>query len=162
VVVPTFGDARVPVTGTSPKLVDLVHSYQFSMVLFIDFWLSWSSERSGKPEVRLRGPRQNSQIWSILRSFLCYYSLILGPGVIQTFREPRGPLTGTSPKLTDFVHSYHLSVLLFNVFWFMWSYERLAKPGDRLRGPHQNSQILSVSASFLCYYSLILGLGAIQ
>jgi hypothetical protein len=122
VVVRTFGEARGPVTGTSPKLADLVHSYLFSMLLLTDF----------------------------------------GSRAIQTFREQRGPLMWNSPKFTDLVHSYQFSLLLFNVFWLSWSSERSATPGDRLRGPRQNSNILSVLASFLCYYSLILGLGVIQ
>jgi hypothetical protein len=33
----TFKEHRGPLTGTSPKLVDLVHSGQFSMVLLTDF-----------------------------------------------------------------------------------------------------------------------------
>jgi hypothetical protein len=160
--VPTGGDARVPVTGTSPKLVDLVHSYQFSMVLFVVFWLSWSSERSGKTGVRLRGPRQNSHILSSNKVKKSENKKIVGPGEFQTFREHRDPLMWNSPKLADFVHSYQFSVLLFNVFWLSWSSERSAQPEDRLRVPHENSQIFSVSASFLCVYSLILGLGSIQ
>jgi hypothetical protein len=36
-VVRTFGEARGPVTGTSTKLADLVHSYQLSMLLLPDF-----------------------------------------------------------------------------------------------------------------------------
>jgi hypothetical protein len=161
VVVPTFGDARGLVMGNSPKIAFFVHSYQFYMLLFTVFWLSWSSEHSGKHGVRLRGHRQNSQIWSILTSFLCYYSLILGPRAIQMFGEPRGPLTGTSPKLTDFVHSDQISMLLFTVFWLSWSSEHSGKHGVRLRGPRQNSQIWSFLTSFLCYYSLILGPRAI-
>ena len=35
-----------------------------------------------------------------------------GPGAIQTFREHRGPLTGTSPKLTDMIHSGQFSMVL--------------------------------------------------
>jgi hypothetical protein len=37
VVVRTFGEARGPVTGTSPKLADFVCSSQFSMLLLTDF-----------------------------------------------------------------------------------------------------------------------------
>ena len=43
------------------------------------FWLPLRSKRFGNPGVRLRGTRRNSQFWSILASFVCYYSLILGP-----------------------------------------------------------------------------------
>jgi hypothetical protein len=86
------------------------------VLLFNVFWLSWSSERSAKPRDQLRGPRQNSQILSVSASSVCYYSLFLGLGGIQTFGEPRGPLTGTSPKLTDLVHSDQFSMLLFTVF----------------------------------------------
>jgi hypothetical protein len=32
-----FGEHRGPLTGTSPKFVDFVHSGQFSMVLLTDF-----------------------------------------------------------------------------------------------------------------------------
>jgi hypothetical protein len=34
---PTFGEHRNPLTDKSPKLVDLVHSGQFSMALLTDY-----------------------------------------------------------------------------------------------------------------------------
>jgi hypothetical protein len=40
-----------------------------------------------------------------------------GPGAIRTFREHRGPLTGTSPKLADLVHSGQFSMVLLTDFW---------------------------------------------
>jgi hypothetical protein len=35
-----------------------------------------------------------------------------GPGAIRTFREHRGPLTGTSPKLADLARSGKFSMVL--------------------------------------------------
>jgi hypothetical protein len=42
----TFWEPRVPITGISAKLTDLVHSVQFSMVLLTDV-----------------GPRVDSDVW---------------------------------------------------------------------------------------------------
>ena len=69
--------------------------------------------------VRLRGPRQNSQILYILTSFVCYYSLILATGEIGTFRELRGPVTGTSSELAYLVHSGQFSMLLLTDFGYL-------------------------------------------
>ena len=82
------------------------------MLLLTDFGSRGDPNVRGTPGVRLRGPRQNSHIWSILASFLCYYALILGHGAIRMFGEPRGPVTGTSSKLADLIHSDKFSVLL--------------------------------------------------
>jgi hypothetical protein len=86
----TFGQPWGPVTETSSKLVDLVPYSQFSVLLPTNFRSRADPNVRGTLGVRLRGPRQNSHIWSILTSFLCYYPLILGPGAIRTFGEPQG------------------------------------------------------------------------
>jgi hypothetical protein len=86
----TFGQPCCPVTETSSKLVDLVPYSQFSVLLPTNFRSRGDPNVRGTLGVRLRGPRQNSHIWSILTSFLCYYPLSLGPGVIRTFGEPQG------------------------------------------------------------------------
>jgi hypothetical protein len=39
-----------------------------------------------------------------------------GPGAIRMFREHRGPLTGTSPKLVVLVHSGQCSMVLLTDF----------------------------------------------
>ena len=80
------------------------------------FWLPLRSKRFGNPGVRLRGTRRNSQFWSILASFVCYYSLILGPAVIRTFREPRGPITWNSSKLAVLAYSRQFCMLLLTEF----------------------------------------------
>ena len=85
-----FGEPRGPVTGTSSKLVDLIHSDQFSVLLPTNFGFRGDPNVRGTPGVQLRGRRKNSHIWSNLTSFLCYYSLILGPGAIRMFGEPQG------------------------------------------------------------------------
>ena len=66
--------------------------------------------------VRLRGTRQKSEFFPIVASFVCYYSLILGTGEIGTFRELRGPVTGTSSNLANLVHSGQFSMLLLTDF----------------------------------------------
>ena len=80
------------------------------------FWFLGRSERSANSRVRLWGPRQNSQIWSILASFVCYYLLCLGPGPLQTLSELSGTVTGTSSKLADLVHSGQFCKLLLSDF----------------------------------------------
>ena len=74
------------------------------------------SERFGNPGVRLRGNHENSQFWPIPASFVCYYSLILVAAAIQTFREPRGPVTGNSSKLTVLVYFGQFCMLLLTDF----------------------------------------------
>jgi hypothetical protein len=39
-----------------------------------------------------------------------------GPRAIRTFGEHRGPVTGTSPQLTDLVHSVQFSTVLLTYF----------------------------------------------
>jgi hypothetical protein len=39
-----------------------------------------------------------------------------GPGAIRTFREHRGSLTGTSPKLTQLVNSSQFCIVLLTGF----------------------------------------------
>ena len=77
------------------------------------FWFPLRSEHFGKPGVWLRGSRQNSQFWSILASFVCYYSLILGPAVIRTSQEPRGRVTGNSSILAVLAYSDQFCILFF-------------------------------------------------
>ena len=45
------------------------------------------------PGARLRVVHKYSQFWQILASFVDYYSLFWGPGVISTIDEPRGAFT---------------------------------------------------------------------
>ena len=59
------------------------------------------------------GNRENSQFWPIPASFVCYYSLILGPAAIRMFQEPRGPVTWNSSKLAVLVYSSLFCMLLF-------------------------------------------------
>src|SRR4051812_11350500 len=98
--------------GTSSKLADLVHFDQFIELLLTDFGSRGDPNVRGTPGVRLGVGSQNSHIWSILTSFLRYYPLILGPGAIRTFGQPRGPVTGTSSKLVDLIPYRQFSVLL--------------------------------------------------
>jgi hypothetical protein len=80
------------------------------------FWAPLRSKRTGNPEVRFRGTHQYSQFWSILASFVYYYSLILGPAAIRTFRESRGPVMGKSSKLAFLAYSGQVCMLLFSDF----------------------------------------------
>ena len=54
--------------------------------------------------------------FGLFPSFLCYYSLILGPAVIRTFREPQGPVTGNSSKLVVLAYSRLFCMLLITEF----------------------------------------------
>ena len=83
-------------------------------MLFRSFLLR--SKRFGNPGVRLCGTRENSQFWLISANFVRYYSLILVPVAIQTFREPRGPITGNSVKLVVFSYSGQFCMLLLTDF----------------------------------------------
>ena len=69
------------------------------------------------PKVRLRVGHQQSQFWPILASFLDYYSLFCGLGVISTIEEPWGAFTCRSSTLAVFVHSYPFRGLLLTVLW---------------------------------------------
>jgi hypothetical protein len=97
---------------TSSKLVDLVPYSQFSVLLPTNFRSRGDPNVRGTLGVRLRGPRQNSHFWSILTSFLCYYPLILGPGAIRTFGEPRGSGYEDLVKTRIFGPFWQFSVLL--------------------------------------------------
>jgi hypothetical protein len=81
------------------------------------FLVPLSSEHFGNPRVWLRGTRQNSQFWPILASFVCYYSLILGPTTIRTFQEPRDPVTGNSSKLAVLIYCGQFCMLFLTDFW---------------------------------------------
>ena len=106
---------RGPVTGTSSNLADLVHFVQFCVLLLTKF--KYGAIRTFRDLWRpLEGPRQSSQIWSILASFPCYYSLILGPEAIRMFHELRELATGSSSKLADLVNSGQFSMLLLTDF----------------------------------------------
>ena len=109
--------------------------------------------------VRLRGTHQNSYFWSILASFVCYYSLILGPAVIRMFWEPRGPITWNSSKLAVLAYSRQFCMLLLTEFGSRCDTK---VPGTRLRGTRQTSQFWPMPTSFVCYYSLILVAAPIQ
>ena len=96
----------------SSTLAVLADSDPFRGLLLTDFRSRGDPNIRGTPGVRLRGPRKNPHIWSILTSFLRYYPLILGPGAIRTFVEPRGPVMGMLSKLVDLVPYSQFSVLL--------------------------------------------------
>ena len=79
---------------------------------------------------------------------MCYYPLILGLGAVRMFGEPRGPVTGTSSKLVDLIHSDQFSVLLPTNFGSRVDPNVSGTPGVRLRGPRQNSHLWSILAVF--------------
>ena len=54
--------------------------------------------------------------FGLFPSFVCYYSLILVAAAIQTYREPRGPVTGNSSKLTVSVYFGQFCMLLLTDF----------------------------------------------
>ena len=67
------------------------------------------------PGARLRVVHKYSQFWPILASFVDYYSLFWGPGVISMIDEPRGASTCQSPTLTILADSGTFSALLLTV-----------------------------------------------
>ena len=85
-----------------PVFYAITHSFCFPL----------RSNRFGNPGVRLCGTRENSQFWLISANFVRYYSLILVPVAIQTFREPRGPVTGNWSKLIVLAYSGQFCMLL--------------------------------------------------
>ena len=66
-----FREPWGPITGNSSKLAVLVYSSQFCILLLTDFGSRCDPNVSGT-QVLLRGPRQNTQFWPILASFVCY------------------------------------------------------------------------------------------
>ena len=88
------------------------------------------SECFWNPGVRLRGTRQNSQFCPILASFVCYYSLILGPVAIRTFWEPWGPITENSSKLAVLAYYDQFSMLLVTDFGSRWDTNLLVTVGS--------------------------------
>ena len=80
------------------------------------FFFPLRSNRFGNPGVRLCGTRENSQFWLISANFVRYYSLILVPVAIPTFREPRGPVTGNWSKLIVLAYSSRFFMLLLTDF----------------------------------------------
>ena len=80
------------------------------------FWFRLRCERFGNLGVRLWRTRQNSQFSPTPANFVCYYSLILGPVVIRSFQELRGPVTGNSPKLAVLAYSDQFCMLLVTDF----------------------------------------------
>src|SRR6187399_1038679 len=65
--------------------------------------------------VRLCVGYQHAQYWPILASFVDYYSLFWGPGVISRIYEPRGMFTCRSTTLVVFVDSDPFRGLLLTV-----------------------------------------------
>jgi hypothetical protein len=120
VVIRTFGDARGPVTTTSPKLEYFVRFSQFSMLLLTDFWSRGDPIVRGTSGCAYGDLAKNRRFGPLLPVFCAIIQCFLVVVVVRTFSEARGPVTGTSPKLADLVHSYQFSVLLFTVFWFSW------------------------------------------
>jgi hypothetical protein len=53
-----------------------------------------------------------------------------GPGAIRTFREHRNPLTETSPKLIDLVHSGQFSMVLLTDYGFRVDPDVWETPGS--------------------------------
>jgi hypothetical protein len=157
VVVRTFGKARGPVTGTPPKLEDFVRFSQFSVLLLTDFGSRGDPIVRGTPGSAYGDLTKNRRFAPFLPVFCAIIQCFLVVVVVRTFGEARGPVTGTSPKLHDFVRFGQFCTLLLTVFWVSVGSKRSVNPGDRLRGPRQNSQIWSILTSFLCYYSLFFG-----
>ena len=65
--------------------------------------------------MRLRVGHQHSQFWPILASFMDYYSLFRGPGVISVGIEPQGTVMCRSSTLTVLADSGPLFGLLLTV-----------------------------------------------
>ena len=63
-------------------------------------------------------------------SFIAYYSLILVAAPIQTFREPRGPVTGNSSKLVLLVYCGQFCMLSLTDFGSRCDPNVLGTPGS--------------------------------
>jgi hypothetical protein len=115
-VVRTFGEARGPVTGTSPKLPDFVRFSQLCMLLLTVFGSRWGANVRGTPESAYGDLAKTRRFGPFLPVFYAIIHCFLVVMVVRTFGEARGPVTGTSPKLADLVHSYQFSMLLLTDF----------------------------------------------
>src|SRR3954469_22980418 len=67
------------------------------------------------PRARFCVGRKYSQFWPILASFVDYYSLFWGPGVISTIDEPRGAFMCRSSTLAVLADSGQFHGLLLIV-----------------------------------------------
>ena len=63
-------------------------------------------------------------------SFVNYYSLILGPAAIRTFREPRCVVTWNSSKHAVLAYSGHFCILLVTHFGFRCDPNVFGTPGS--------------------------------
>jgi hypothetical protein len=111
VVVRTFGEAREPVTGTSPKLADFVCSSQFSMLLLTDFGCRGDPNVRGTPGSAYGDLAKTRRFGPFLPVFYAIIHCFLVVVVVRTFGEARGPVTGSSPKLADLVHAYKIAMI---------------------------------------------------
>jgi hypothetical protein len=105
VVIRTFGEARGPVTGTSPKLADFVRFSQFSMLLLTDFGTRGDPIVRGTPGSACGDLAKTRRFCPFLAVFYAIIHCFLVVVVVRTFGEGRGAVTETSPKLADLVHS---------------------------------------------------------
>jgi hypothetical protein len=112
VVVRTFGEARGPVTRTSPKLPDIVRFGQLCMLLLTVFGSRWDANIRGTPRSAYGDLAKTRKFCPFLPVFYAIIHCFLVVVVVRTFGEARGPVTGSSPKLANLVHSYQFSMLL--------------------------------------------------
>src|SRR6187399_423535 len=78
---------------------------------------------------RLRVGYQHSRFWPILVSFVDYYSLFWGPGVISRIYEPRGAFTCRSSTLAVLADSDMFRGLLLTVLWSRSDFQYCRTPG---------------------------------
>ena len=126
----TFREPRGPITWNSLKLTVLAYSPQFCMLLVTDFGSRCDLNVSGTSRSGYGELEKKSQFCPIVASFVCYYSLILGPAAIRMFQEPRGPVTWNSSKHAVLGYSAEFCKLLLNDFGSRCDPNILGTPGS--------------------------------
>ena len=139
---------------------------------FLSIWpVSWTiTHRFGvpkqfpwllNPKVRLRVGHQHSKFWPILGSFMDYYSLFWGPGLISTITEPRGTFMCRSSTLAVFVDSDRIRRLLITLLGPK-AISIVVEPQGVLTCWSSRLVVWVDSGPFLDYYSLFSGPKAIS
>ena len=111
-----FGEPWGPVRGTSSKLVELAHYGPFSMLLLTDFGSRGDPNVRGTPRSAYGDVAKTRRFGTFLPIFYAIIHCFLVVVVVRRFGEARGPVTGTSSKLADFVRFGQFCMLLFTDF----------------------------------------------
>ena len=112
--------------------------------------------------VRLRVGYQHSRFWPILVSFVDYYSLFWGPGVIFNIDEPRGAFTCQSSTLAVLADSGLFCGLLLTVLGSRSDFQDLRTQGCVYVSFINTRGFLSILTRFVDCYSPFWGPEAIS